>query len=109
MYDLKILFFRASALKSFRKAYSVLAPGRSRGFLRRIFAGMVWSMSWSRESAPTVLSMWLIWRASGPMCRDSNFSLYCGSVCIEDVKRSEEHTSELQSRENLVCRLLLEK
>src|SRR5690606_39816100 len=27
-----------------------------------------------------------------------------------DVKgRSEEHTSELQSRENLVCRLLLEK
>src|SRR5690606_41359244 len=25
------------------------------------------------------------------------------------VSRSEEHTSELQSRENLVCRLLLEK
>src|SRR5690606_41658199 len=27
----------------------------------------------------------------------------------EHVVRSEEHTSELQSRENLVCRLLLEK
>src|SRR5436309_14390220 len=27
----------------------------------------------------------------------------------DDTKRSEEHTSELQSRENLVCRLLLEK
>src|SRR5690606_42124771 len=26
-----------------------------------------------------------------------------------DLRRSEEHTSELQSRENLVCRLLLEK
>src|SRR5690606_41005804 len=26
-----------------------------------------------------------------------------------DTRRSEEHTSELQSRENLVCRLLLEK
>src|SRR5690606_39780181 len=25
------------------------------------------------------------------------------------LERSEEHTSELQSRENLVCRLLLEK
>src|SRR5690606_39907676 len=25
------------------------------------------------------------------------------------IARSEEHTSELQSRENLVCRLLLEK
>src|SRR5690606_39713181 len=28
---------------------------------------------------------------------------------ILDPLRSEEHTSELQSRENLVCRLLLEK
>src|SRR2546430_8136540 len=27
----------------------------------------------------------------------------------EDHKRSEEHTSELQSQSNLVCRLLLEK
>src|SRR5690606_10404706 len=27
----------------------------------------------------------------------------------DDPRRSEEHTSELQSRENLVCRLLLEK
>src|SRR5436309_4203068 len=27
----------------------------------------------------------------------------------QPIKRSEEHTSELQSRENLVCRLLLEK
>src|SRR5690606_40903393 len=30
-------------------------------------------------------------------------------VGVELVARSEEHTSELQSRENLVCRLLLEK
>src|SRR5690606_40758918 len=28
---------------------------------------------------------------------------------LVETKRSEEHTSELQSRENLVCRLLLEK
>src|SRR3712207_8883334 len=27
----------------------------------------------------------------------------------EDLQRSEEHTSELQSRQYLVCRLLLEK
>src|SRR5436309_9392685 len=27
----------------------------------------------------------------------------------QELFRSEEHTSELQSRENLVCRLLLEK
>src|SRR5690606_41763684 len=30
-------------------------------------------------------------------------------LCFGDSTRSEEHTSELQSRENLVCRLLLEK
>src|SRR5690606_41198554 len=28
---------------------------------------------------------------------------------VKQASRSEEHTSELQSRENLVCRLLLEK
>src|SRR5438445_5395074 len=32
-----------------------------------------------------------------------------GLVCAIDVGRSEEHTSELQSRQYLVCRLLLEK
>src|SRR5690606_41926645 len=30
-------------------------------------------------------------------------------ICDCAMARSEEHTSELQSRENLVCRLLLEK
>src|SRR5688572_31445279 len=29
--------------------------------------------------------------------------------CLRRVPRSEEHTSELQSQSNLVCRLLLEK
>src|SRR3989442_10407143 len=32
-----------------------------------------------------------------------------GMVRIEQRNRSEEHTSELQSRPHLVCRLLLEK
>src|SRR5436309_10933668 len=31
------------------------------------------------------------------------------SRSVQTCPRSEEHTSELQSRENLVCRLLLEK
>src|SRR2546430_7940161 len=30
-------------------------------------------------------------------------------VAVQRVQRSEEHTSELQSQSNLVCRLLLEK
>src|SRR6266480_1199123 len=33
----------------------------------------------------------------------------CGGAQVPDCLRSEEHTSELQSHVNLVCRLLLEK
>src|SRR3712207_7109811 len=32
-----------------------------------------------------------------------------GNTLAEEEQRSEEHTSELQSRQYLVCRLLLEK
>src|SRR5207249_11255757 len=35
--------------------------------------------------------------------------LLVGLNCFEPGQRSEEHTSELQSRFDLVCRLLLEK
>src|SRR5258708_30613697 len=40
------------------------------------------------------------------------FRLECGAGCppiAAAFKRSEEHTSELQSPDHLVCRLLLEK
>src|SRR5690606_41632873 len=57
------------------------------------------------ESAGTS-SIWISrpWAAHWPIrpCPNS-------SVRDEGSARSEEHTSELQSRENLVCRLLLEK
>src|SRR2546428_2344808 len=35
--------------------------------------------------------------------------LHGGAAAHADDERSEEHTSELQSRSDLVCRLLLEK
>src|SRR5207302_1397765 len=38
----------------------------------------------------------------------SQLALQAKIAALENA-RSEEHTSELQSRENLVCRLLLEK
>src|SRR5690606_41441310 len=41
-----------------------------------------------------------------PRDRKARFLPFNGKA---DAPRSEEHTSELQSRENLVCRLLLEK
>src|SRR5688572_31734016 len=40
-----------------------------------------------------------------PCKRFHSASSRCDSICT----RSEEHTSELQSQSNLVCRLLLEK
>src|SRR5436309_8904207 len=45
--------------------------------------------------------------ATGTRSRSSRAASRSSRAPIE--KRSEEHTSELQSRENLVCRLLLEK
>src|SRR2546427_873470 len=44
-------------------------------------------------------------------CTHRQFDLRSRSSgeCKEETQRSEEHTSELQSQSNLVCRLLLEK
>src|SRR5688572_31624411 len=40
---------------------------------------------------------------------DLNGNGRAGEAGAQDQPRSEEHTSELQSQSNLVCRLLLEK
>src|SRR5690606_41548174 len=65
------------------------------------------------------------WCAAAPSSPDARFSAERSFFAIRSTRpssrrcsdeassfwrhRSEEHTSELQSRENLVCRLLLEK
>src|SRR5258708_10853544 len=51
-------------------------------------------------------------RASAGVDQTRNISWadwICPTHCIEPAQRSEEHTSELQSPDHLVCRLLLEK
>src|SRR5437870_8249793 len=53
-------------------------------------------------------------RHAAPMARSAQgkrAAVRRGNACSTDVTRarSEEHTSELQSRGHLVCRLLLEK
>src|SRR5688572_24753397 len=53
-----------------------------------------------------------IWRARARDSCSTAFlfgSARCPSAIGEQECRSEEHTSELQSQSNLVCRLLLEK
>src|SRR3712207_8835441 len=50
-------------------------------------------------------------RSSGPARRPRPPAKAAAAICQRAVAalRSEEHTSELQSRQYLVCRLLLEK
>src|SRR5690606_8764919 len=68
----------------------------------------------SMPIAPAFFStIWPCWRATvmrrapvRPFRSSTGRSSPRSTACR---KRSEEHTSELQSRENLVCRLLLEK
>src|SRR5690606_40929236 len=51
-----------------------------------------------------------IWRHTGAICQAARTLGRAPRLfAAEKAVRSEEHTSELQSRENLVCRLLLEK
>src|SRR2546427_9486840 len=45
----------------------------------------------------------------GPFASGARASRGRGRVKRRRIERSEEHTSELQSQSNLVCRLLLEK
>src|SRR5438105_8136249 len=69
-----------------------------------------------RSDRPTIMRFALRWRrARAARERDGNHT------CVAEIarqapprfwawpRRSEEHTSELQSRVDLVCRLLLEK
>src|SRR2546430_7799283 len=59
----------------------------------------------------TVMSRGCRWTVSPCACAASCASSLVHSTRIvqKDRQRSEEHTSELQSQSNLVCRLLLEK
>src|SRR5260370_2323062 len=61
---------------------------RSRPLLQRIFAGIE-----GQETTGAV----------------NDYRQRVESASPEEIERSEEHTSELQSHLNLVCRLLLEK
>src|SRR5207302_11384824 len=55
------------------------------------------------EGAPRVAGPWLVRGPLAPLRGRAGRGVRAAG------ERSEEHTSELQSRENLVCRLLLEK
>src|SRR5699024_11944678 len=76
---------------SVEKALDSQLPGIDESMLKRLFEGEVRSNDEFREMIKAILP------------------LYTVEKDPEADERSEEHTSELQSRFDLVCRLLLEK
>src|SRR3989475_6247514 len=56
----------------------------------------------AREAVLVALAAASLWRTPREIRRANGFT-------ASPIVRSEEHTSELQSQSNLVCRLLLEK
>src|SRR5690606_41298373 len=72
------------------------------GESKRLSPSFIPETAWLNKSIVKSLSCLTFFSSSGVRFR---------AICSSPVSgpRSEEHTSELQSRENLVCRLLLEK
>src|SRR5690606_1851399 len=93
----------------------VLATGAGRGVRAGhqaacgVFVGDSILMALTAAGATSVLRLlpmvFIALKAAGAV-----YLTYLGvRLLLSAWRRSEEHTSELQSRENLVCRLLLEK
>src|SRR5690606_39514927 len=66
------------------------------------------SFSWILSSARIKSLVWAVDRRRISLTSRNMGLLSTITQALGEI-RSEEHTSELQSRENLVCRLLLEK
>src|SRR5688572_32761912 len=65
-----------------------------------------------RPPGSTLFPYTTLFRSQWACAIEDHYSKIAGRdqpMDIEWAKRSEEHTSELQSQSNLVCRLLLEK
>src|SRR5690606_23441136 len=89
---------QVEAQKNTRKGFEFLLPN-----FRRLATGIYLTEEFSWKNRYTL---------SGGLRVDYGWTSIEASdelISTEPLERSEEHTSELQSRENLVCRLLLEK
>src|SRR2546430_13536811 len=62
-----------------------------------------------RPPRSTLFPYTTLFRSPSDFCSDSVSLPVTRSWNLSNSARSEEHTSELQSQSNLVCRLLLEK
>src|SRR3712207_7361756 len=85
--------------RSLLRAYAPRAPAGSAGATPDPTSE---SPVWATEGVDTNTSR------SAPAARQAAITALVPSMLARAYSRSEEHTSELQSRQYLVCRLLLE-
>src|SRR3989442_10656593 len=76
----------------------------------RVPCSFIWIASWPAAGAPErplqfSSATWMV-SSRSTISLDILKGIECSALIVD---RSEEHTSELQSRPHLVCRLLLEK
>src|SRR5699024_12668387 len=84
----------------FRSRYSSIRSSRSRIVRRTVTISSAYQDGSSSQNSPSA-------RSPSIACWTRSSSHPC--TAGDGGRRSEEHTSELQSRFDLVCRLLLEK
>src|SRR5690606_40688762 len=88
-------------------------PTRRSSDLLQVMGGMGYSKESLVEYCVRRIRGWMIAGGSIEMLKnriaEGVFGRSFSQRLPRQAQRSEEHTSELQSRENLVCRLLLEK
>src|SRR5690606_41731495 len=97
--ELRTLFptRRSSDLFDVKRVQGAAGYASNAGLFNCVFTGRG-RIALTTEGGPVVLNV------DQPTYADPQ-----AAVAWSSSLRSEEHTSELQSRENLVCRLLLEK
>src|SRR3712207_9357102 len=69
----------------------------------------IWPVQAQRRGAPPSTKRSAIRRGTAASRSGSDHAIAAAAAPARFTLRSEEHTSELQSRQYLVCRLLLEK
>src|SRR3712207_7818189 len=65
--------------------------------------------AWVSKRGSRAINFQCLWPGDSPAPHPAAPRTVYPAFDVNQVKRSEEHTSELQSRQYLVCRLLLEK
>src|SRR3712207_8055211 len=84
--------------------YTTLFRSEAYDFPEEFLRRRVWRI---RRPLPDLAAL----EEAAALIKESRYPLIVagGGVIYSEATRSEEHTSELQSRQYLVCRLLLEK